>query len=491
MQKKNNLKSYKERKAQCLATKILPQGCIRSSDGKRTASRSLCAVKPHSAESVLARGTSMERSVMNTFFFFFSSSTAEKLQPLWQGEKLQPLLKKQPPGTRESGSRCSAGRSSLMSCLGSSSSLLLWVFSTPLHSTLQKKWFLWRRPASSEEKKFISCSHALMLSNFVLALVSPRAEGVSIHVSIFLYNLTCQTQGKSQNKEGGENGEGERKILFLAFMLPNFVHALVTPRVEDVSIYVPIFLYNLTCQALGKSQNKEGEKGGEEERKYLFLALMLPNFVLALVSPRAEGVSIHVSIFLYDPTCQPARHSGLIRAKKGKKVVKKKIFFISCSQALKLCACTHLIKGSQLVYICAHVQSQPHTPGKDLSEKKRKEKKNKKVWWIGLTAFPWVPRAEIWKLITYGIYEFKFFNSVQYDSPRGSNELFEGLPKVGLDLEKNIFFFTFFKLPIEIFHKGLRLYMKGMKIEKIWIDQLRHFLMRRCTNGVSIQLGTA
>ena len=49
--------------------------CIRSSDGKRTASRSLCAVKPHSAESVLARGTSMERSVMNTFFsneyFFF------------------------------------------------------------------------------------------------------------------------------------------------------------------------------------------------------------------------------------------------------------------------------------------------------------------------------------------------------------------------------------------------------------------------------------
>ena len=45
--------------------------CIRSSDGKRTTSRPLCEVKPHSAESVLARGTSMERSVMNTFFLNF------------------------------------------------------------------------------------------------------------------------------------------------------------------------------------------------------------------------------------------------------------------------------------------------------------------------------------------------------------------------------------------------------------------------------------
>src|SRR5690242_9422296 len=57
--------------------------CIRSSDGKRTASRSLCEVKPHSAESVLARGTSMERSVMNTFLHFFFCSHVIFIYHAW------------------------------------------------------------------------------------------------------------------------------------------------------------------------------------------------------------------------------------------------------------------------------------------------------------------------------------------------------------------------------------------------------------------------
>ncbi len=71
--------------------------CIRSSDGKRTASRSLCEVKPHSAESVLARGTSMERSVMNTFFFFFLPLTKN-----WQKmTKYQGMRKPACPASRD------------------------------------------------------------------------------------------------------------------------------------------------------------------------------------------------------------------------------------------------------------------------------------------------------------------------------------------------------------------------------------------------------